>query len=184
MSSAISVLRKRWLALAAIVVLMAVALATGNLFAANERQQSGGVPPGEKSVTGDMDPGLASNQPAAVANLQPPETAPKPDSEQVVPNSHGSDALTIWLAEQPEAMGFITQEDVMTSDPQTMDWLLYQAVHKGVLTQAEADKIQEWYDRRPSTEEAPELLDHQPVYLDRPDDRDIALEHLQETDAR
>ena len=184
MTSAISALRKRWLALAGFAVLAAITLTAGTLFAANERQQSGEAAPIEQSVTGDMDPGLTANQTAAVANAQPPETGPKPDPEQAAPNSHGSDALTTWLAEQPETMGFITQEDAMTSDPQTMDWLLYQAVHKGVLTQGEADAIQEWYDRRPSTEEAPELLDHQPVYLDRPDDRDIALEHLQETDAR
>ena len=63
MSSAISVFRKRWPALAAIVVLMAVAVATSTLFAANERRQP--------------EPPTVNQQPAAdVTNPAPAAKAP------------------------------------------------------------------------------------------------------------
>ena len=72
MTSAISVLRKRWLALAAIVVLMAVALATGTLFAANERQQQPELPTvSQPSVMDATEP---------VAAVEPPGgSAPAPE---------------------------------------------------------------------------------------------------------
>ena len=65
MSSAISVLRKRWLILAAIVVLIAVALTAGNLFAANERQQPENPTVAQQSVTDATDPGRAADLPVA-----------------------------------------------------------------------------------------------------------------------
>ena len=184
MSNAVSVLRKRWLALAAIVVLMAVALAAGTLFAANERQEQELRPPSEQSVMDATDPGLAPNFPGVAAKPEPPQDGPGAGVNQVVPDTGVSDALAQWLADQPEQMGFITQEDAITADQDTMDWLLYQAVHKDVLTQEEADAVQAWYERRPSAEEAPELLNHQPVYLYRPGDDNSIRELLRETESR
>ena len=176
--------RKHWLVLAAAVaILLAAALAAGTLFAANERQQPEARPLAQQSVTDAMDPGLAAHLPAA-AELEPPQNEPGSGVNQVVPESGGSDALAQWLAEQPETMGFITEEDVVTADPGTMDWLLYQAVYKGVLTQEEADAVQAWYDRRPSSQEAPGLLDHQPGYLSRPQDTDINRELFRDGESR
>ena len=71
MSSAISVFRKRWFALAAIVVLMAVGLATGTLFAANERQQRPELPTVSQPSARD------ANDPVAAA--QPPAAPPAPE---------------------------------------------------------------------------------------------------------
>ena len=66
MSSAISVFRKRWPALAAIVVLLAVALATSTLFAASERQQRPENPTvAQQSVTHAADPESAADLPVA-----------------------------------------------------------------------------------------------------------------------
>ena len=176
-------LRKHWLALAATVaVLMAAALAAGTLSAANERQQPEARPLAQQSVTNGIDPGLAAHLPAA--ELEPPQNEPGSSVNQVVPESGGSDALAQWLAEQPETMGFITEEDAVTADPGTMDWLLYQAVYKGVLTQEEADAVQAWYDRRPSSQEAPGLLDHQPGYLSRPQGTDINRELFRDGESR
>ena len=71
MPSAISVLLKRWLALAAIVVLTAVTLAAGTLFAANERQQRPELPPtGQQSVRDATNP---------VAVVEPPAAPPAPE---------------------------------------------------------------------------------------------------------
>jgi subtilisin family serine protease len=65
MLSAISVLGKRWFALAAMVALMAVALTAGALFAANEREQPETQPLAQQSVADATDPGLAPDLPAA-----------------------------------------------------------------------------------------------------------------------
>ena len=189
MSSAISVFRKRWLVLVAIVVLMAVALATGTLFAANERQNpdiqpASGQLPSEPLTNHETDPGLAAEYRALMVQDAAEQDEPGAGVSQVVPDADGSDPLAQWLAEQPEQMGFITREDALTADADTMDWLLYQAVYKDVLTQEEADAVQAWFDRRPSTEEAPELLQYQPTYLDTPDGRDTHIQLLRETEAR
>ena len=78
MSSAVSILRKRWLALAAIVVLMAVALATGNLLAANERQQQTELPTvGTQSAVGANDP---------IAAVEPPVAPPVPGRVSIQPD--------------------------------------------------------------------------------------------------
>ena len=183
MTYSLSTIRKHWLAFAATVILLAVALAAGTLFAANERQDADLFPSSEQVPLGGTDPGFATDPPAlaAKAEPEPPLTEPDPGAGQVAPDS---DALTQWLADQPETMGFITEEDAITADPDTMDWLLYQAVYKGVLTQEEADAVQNWYGQRPSTVEAPELLDHQPGYLYRPDDEDVTSELFRETESR
>ena len=189
MNTAAVIMRKRWPVLAAIVVLMAVALAAGTLFAANERQQpdvqpSSGQLPSQPLTNHETDPGLTAEYRALVAQDAAGQDGSGVAPGQVVPGTGSSDALTEWLDEQPDKMGFITQEDALTADADTMDWLLYQAVYKEVLTQEEADAVQAWYERRPSADEVPELLNHQPVYLDRPGDEGSIRELFQETDAR
>ena len=190
MMKAIPTLRKPWLVLAAAVALLAVVLLAGTLFAANERQEPELLPASKPLTMDETDPGLSPEYLALVAQ----DDAAKAEAEQtgdgvnqVAPEQpEVSSALARWLDDQPETMGFITREDAMTADPGTMDWLLYQAVYKDVLTQEEADIVQAWYDRRPSTMEAPELLQHQPVYLDRPGAEDEGVERglLLETEDR
>ncbi len=184
MTTTFSGLRKRWFALVAVGAVVAVALMTGTLFAASERQQSDQMPLSQQSVTDAMDPGLVADLPAAVADAKTPEIAPVTGTEQVAPNPGGSDALKQWLSQKPETMGYITEDDAISADPDAMDWLLYQAVYKSVLTQNEADAVQAWYDRRPSSQEAPELLQYQPAYLDRPGDQNIATESLLDDESR
>ena len=70
MSSAISVLRKRWLALPGIVVLVAIALTAGTLFAANERQQPELPTVSQQSVMDATDP---------VPAVEPPLAPPAPE---------------------------------------------------------------------------------------------------------
>lgn len=65
MPSSDSVFRKRWPFLAAIVALLIVALATGTLFAANERQQPEAQPQPQQSVADAADPGRVVDLPAA-----------------------------------------------------------------------------------------------------------------------
>lgn len=185
MNTGIATLRKRWLALAAALALVAVALTAGALFAANERQQPEFPATSQQSVREATNPGLSTGLPVPPPALaEPPRGEPGSDVNQVVPGTGSSDALEQWLDEQPDKMGFITREDALTADADTMDWLLYQAVYKDVLTQAEADAIRAWFDRRPSTAEAPELLQYQPTHLDTPDGRDPHIGLLKETEAR
>ena len=132
----------------------------------------------------ETDPGLTAEYRALVAQDAAKQGGPGAVPGQVVPVTGNSEALAQWLDEQPEKMGFITREDALTADVDTMDWLLYQAVYKDVLTQEDADAVQAWYDRRPSSEEAPELLNHQPVYLHRPGDDNSVRELLRETESR
>ena len=71
MASPISGLRKRWLALAGIVVLLALALAAGNLFAANEQQHQPELPTvSQPSVVDATDP---------VPAVEPPGAPPAPE---------------------------------------------------------------------------------------------------------
>ena len=184
MNTGIATFRKRWPALAAIAVLVAIALTAGTLFAANEWQQPELPAQSEQSVADATDPGLAADLPVTAAESEPPQSEPGSGVAQVVLETGRSDALEQWLADRPEKMGFITEQDAITADPDTMDWLLYQAVYKDVMTQADADAFQAWFEQRPSVEEAPELLQHQPAYLDRPGDPGVAIELLRETQAR
>ena len=64
MSSAISVLRKRWLPLAAVAVLVAIALTVGTLFAANERRQPENPTVDQQSVADAADPSHVADLPA------------------------------------------------------------------------------------------------------------------------
>ena len=118
MSSAISVFRKRWPALAAIVVLLAVALATSTLFAANERRQPEPSTVSQQSVMDATDP---------VRAVEPPEAPPapervffQPDDQQVEiepppvekepPQYPNLDANLNRLAEQAQAAQPAQQE--------------------------------------------------------------------------
>ena len=184
MNIGITTLRTRWLALGAAAILLVVALTAGTLLAANERQEPELPAASRQSVMDATDPGLTAEYQARVAQDAAPQPKPDAGAEQVVPEPQASEALIQWLDDRPEQMGFITQEDAITADPATMDWLLYQAVYKSVLTQEEADAVQAWYDRRPSAEEASELLNHQPVYLHRPGADDSIRELLRETEPR
>ena len=189
MSTGIATLRTRWLAVAAAAVLLVMALTAGTLFAAYERQNTDIQPaigqlPSEPLTNHETDLGLTAEYRALAAQDEAEQNDRGTGVSQVVPDTDCSDALALWLADQPEQMGFITREDALTADADTMDWLLYQAVYKDVLTQEEADAIQAWFDRRPSVEEAPELLQHQPTHLDTPDGRNTHIKLLRETEAR
>ena len=79
MSIAISALRKqRWLALAAILVLMAVALTAGTLFAANERRQPESPTVSQQSVMDATDP---------VRGVEPPQAPPAPERVFIQPDN-------------------------------------------------------------------------------------------------
>ena len=176
--------RKHWLALAATVVLLAAALAAGTLFAANDRQDPDLFPLSEQLPSDGTDPGLADEAPALMVEAELPENESGSSAAQVTSETGSSDALAEWLANRPEVMGPFTVQDSMTTDPQTVDWILYQAVYKEVMTQDEADAFQDWYNQRPSTQEAPELLNHLPAYLDRPHQPDNSVEMFRDMEAR
>ena len=169
--------RKRWLAVSATIVLLAVALTAGNLFAANERQQSDRQPLSEQSQMDGIDPGLVTESPAAKAEL--PENDTNSGVNQVTSESDSSDALAQWLSNRPDVMGPFTVEDAMSVDSGTVDWILYQAVYKDVMTEEEAETFRTWYDQRPSSQEAPQLLNHQPAYLDRPGGADATFRGME-----
>ena len=175
-----SMFRKRWPALVTVAVLLAVGLAAGTLLTPNQQDQPVPEAAAEQVQPDLTDPGLYAEpgppsavmpEPAAPAG---PETAisepTKPDRDpgagQVIPQE--SSALKAWLADQPEELGPFTTQDAMAATQLDVDWVLYQAMEKGLMTQDEADAFQTWYDQRPSVAEAPELLDNLPAYPDLP----------------
>ena len=177
-----SALRKRWPAMAAFAVVLALALAAGALFAVNEREQPVPEAAAEHLQPDFTDPGLyAEPRPPAAARLEPAEPAtssnpatsltepPEPDhdpgAEQVAPE--GSGVLARWLDDRPDEMGPFSIQDAMAADSLDVDWKLYQAVAKDLMTQAEADTFRDWHNQRPSVAEAPELLDYLPTYPDQ-----------------
>ena len=185
MPNADSVFRRRWPAMAAVAVVLAMALAAGALFAANERERPVPGAAAEQVQPDLTDPGLYAQprppaavmpEPAEPVALSEPEAAitepSEPDRDpgagQVVPQE--SRTLKAWLADQPDEMGPFSTQDVMAATQLDVDWMLYQALAKGVMTQDEADAFQTWYDQRPSVAEAPELLDHLPAQIHRPGD--------------
>lgn len=183
MTPTIPAFRKHWLVLAATVALLAVTLTAGTLFAANERRQPDLRPLSEQLPVDVTDTGIAVEL-LPPAQAKPPLTEPGSGVGQVATESDGSDALAQWLADRPEALGPFTVAEAMTADSQTVDWLLYQAVYKQVMTEAEAETFLAWYDQRPTSEAAPELLNHQLAYLDRPDNLDGIREMFGETESR
>ena len=119
MSSAISVFRKRWPALAAIVVLLAVALATSTLFAANERRQPEPSTVSQQSVMDATDPVRAVEPP--VAPLAPERVFAQPDDNdeeetdlppivKAPPKYPNLDSNLNRLAEQAQAAQAAQQE--------------------------------------------------------------------------
>ncbi len=178
-----SVFRKRWAVLAGVAVVLAVAVAAGSMFAANSGEQ-----PVQEAAAAQVqpdltDPGLYANPAASIAEpivkpgepripaaapavaLPPVQDGQDPGTEQVVPE--GSGKLSAWLANRPDEMGPLTVQDAMALDDASVSWVLHQAVYKDLMTQDEADGFYEWFQLRPSSQEAPELLDYQPPGLER-----------------
>ena len=177
-----SVFRKRWLVWAAAAVVLAVAVAAGSMFAANSGEQpiqEAAAAPVQPDLT---DPGLYANPPTpgsaiaepeepnpfiapAAALPESPRDGQDPGTGQVVPE--GSSTLFEWLSDRPDEMGPLTVQDAMALDDASVSWVLYQAVYKDLMTQDEADAFYEWFQLRPTSQEAPELLDYQPPELER-----------------
>ena len=67
-------------------------------------------------------------------------------------------------------MGPFSIPDAMAADSLDVEWMLYQAVRKDVMTESEADVFRAWFDQRPTADEAPELLNHLPAQIYRPGD--------------
>ena len=177
-----SMFRKHWPALVAVAVLLAVGLAAGTLLTPNQQDQPVPEAAAEQVQPDLTDPGLyAEPGPPSVVMPEPSEPAAVPGSEkalteptepdydpgtgQVIPQA--SQSLRAWLANQPEEMGPLSARDALALDDASVSWALYQAVYKDVMTQEEADDFMDWFDQRPSSQEAPELLDYQPANLER-----------------
>ncbi len=180
-----SVFRKRWPFLAAVAVVLAVAVAAGSMFAANS-----GEPPVQEAAAAQVqpdltDPGLYTSPSAPADSIAeprvprvpadphavappPPPGRQDPGTDQVVPE--GSGALSRWLADRPDEMGPFSIQDAMGADSLDVEWILYQAVEKDVMTEVEADDFRTWFDQRPTVEEAPELLNHLPAQIRPPGD--------------
>ena len=169
-----SVFRKRWPFLAAVAVALAVAVAVGSMFAANSADQpvpEAAAAPAQPDLT---DPGLYAEPrlPAAImpktAIIEPPEPDRDSGVNQVVPEGSGS--MSRWLADRPDEMGPFSIQDAMAADSLDVEWMLYQAVGKDVMTESEADAFRAWFDQRPTVDEAPELLNYRPAQIYRPGD--------------
>ena len=154
MLSNISIIRRRWPVLAVVAVLLLL-LAAGTLFAANEREDLGLLRSSGPVPLDEHDPGMADEAHALMVEAELPENEAGSGVSQVTSESDGSEALAQWLADRPEVMGPFTVEEAMSADSQTVDWLLYQAVYKEVMTQDEADTFQAWYDQRPAARPPP-----------------------------
>ena len=124
-----------------------------------------------------VDPGLEA-EPPVMEKVAPPAAAVEsepgdgtdPGSGQEIEGSGGSKALSQWLSDRPDELGTISIQDAMKADEVDIEWLLYQAVHKNTMTEAEAEDFRAWFAERPSVEEAPELSEYQPGIIYRPGD--------------
>lgn len=165
------------LALLATILLLVTVLAVGSLFAANDRPNPDTRSVADSAALDGVDPGLEA-RPPVVEKVVPPAAVVEPEpvdgvdpgAGQEIEGSGGSGALSRWLADQPEEMGPISIQDAMKADEIDIEWLLYQAVYKDTMTEEEAEDFRDWFSERPSAEEAPELLEHQPGTLYRPGD--------------
>ena len=177
MMSNIRALGQLRLAILAVALLLVMVLATGSLFAANERDIPDMQPVGESVQLEGVDPGLDAKPPAA-AKVEPlavavesvPGEGADPGHGQAIPDLGGSASLSSWLAARPHEMGPFTTQDVLAADELDVEWMLYQAVHKDVMTEQEAEAFRTWFNDRPSVEEAPELLQYQPGSIYHPGD--------------
>ena len=114
MNTSVITLRKRWPVLASILVLMAVALAAGTLFAANERQQSESEIVAQQPVADAVHPSGEADLPAAPpaperVPVQPDdneeEESDLPPITKVPPAYPNLDSNLNRLAEQAQAAG-------------------------------------------------------------------------------
>ena len=178
MMSNIRALGRLRLAILAVALLLVMVLATGSLFAANERDIPDMQPVGESVQLEGVDPGLDAKPPAAAAKVEPlavavesvPGEGADPGHGQAIPDLGGSASLSSWLAARPDEMGPFTTQDVLAADELDVEWMLYQAVHKDLMTEEEAETFRAWFNDRPSVEEALELLQYQPGSIYRPGD--------------
>ena len=177
-----SVFRKRWPLLAAVAVVLAVAVAAGSMFAANSGEQPVQEAAAAQAQPDLTDPGLHANPPApadAVGEPQEPRVpaAPRavappaqdgqdPGVNQVEPE--GSGVVASWLADRPANMGSFSTQDAIIATDLDVEWMLYQAVENGTMTEDESDMFRAWFDQRPTPGEAPELLDHLPPEIQVP----------------
>ena len=183
MTRAGSLFRRRWPILVSAAIVLAVAVAAGSMFAANSREQPVQGAAAAQARPDLTDPGLYANPPTpggAVSEPQepkpfiapeaalpePPQDGQDPGVNQIVPE--GSGALQQWLADRPDEMGPFSVKDAMAADSLDVEWMLYQAVEKDVMTEVEANVFRSWFNARPTVEEAPELLNHLPPQLHRP----------------
>lgn len=171
-----SVFHKRWPFLAAVAVVLAVAVAAGSMFAANSGEQPVQEAAAAQAQPDLTDPGRHANPPAPAdaivepreprvpaaprAVAPPPQDGQDPGVNQVAPE--GSGALSSWLADRPANMGSFGAQDSIIATDLDVEWMLYQAVEKGEMTEHEADEFRTWFDQRPTPEEASELLNHLP----------------------
>ena len=172
-----SVFRKRWPFLAAVAVVLAVAVAAGSMFAANSGEQPVQEAAAAQAQPDLTDPGLYANPSApsaAVAEAQeprvpaapqavappPPQDEQEPGTDQVVPEGSGS--LARWLANRPANMGSFSTQDAIIATDLDVEWMLYQAVENGTMTEDESDTFRSWFSQRPTVQEAPELLNQLP----------------------
>ena len=165
------------IALVATVLLLVALLAVGSLFAANDRESPDIQPVAESVELNGVDPGLGA-KPPIVERVEPPAVVVEPEpgggvdpgDGQEIEGSGGTGALAQWLADRPDEMGSISIQDAMKADEIDVEWLLYQAVYKDAMTEEEAEDFRAWFSERPTVEEAPELIQHQPGTIYRPGD--------------
>lgn len=178
-----SLFRRRWPLLVGAAIVLAIALTVGSVLSPGEQQRPIDEVAAAQIQPDLTDPGLHANRPvpsgsvvepqqpepitAPEASLpQPPVDGPDPGTDQVVPESSG--ALAAWLADRPANMGSFSTQDAITATDLDVSWMLYQGVENGTMTQGEADTFQAWFDRRPTADEAPELLNYVLPDIQRP----------------
>ena len=159
-----SLFRRRWPILVFAAVVLAVAVAAGSMFAANSGEQPVQEAAAAQAQPDLTDPGLYANPPtpgAAIAEPQepkpfiapeaalpePPQDGQDPGVNQVAPE--GSGALSRWLADQPANMGSFSTQDSVIATSLDVEWMLYQAVENGTMTEDESDTFRTWFSQRP-----------------------------------